>query len=241
MQPETPSKVNPPADLSGTKSIFTSRVVAGVLLGFLPLIAKKLGYELSDADSQATVEYLFQTVGGGMAIWGRWKASKRATILPANPTTSASLLLLIGVSLIATFYLSACATDTRAGRVTNAVAITAGKFAGRVVLSSVANLASDKAKGLQLDYAHAASEGLWENVDTIITADDLSRIVKAWSGPAPADLAPALAAQYAVLSPTTPDARSAVVAAMAKGISDAALALGPDQLLPLPQKGGLAK
>jgi hypothetical protein len=236
----TPSpKVNLSPLAGGTKSIFTSRTFAGLALIAVPPIAAHFGFKLDDAATQEIVQNCFQAVGLLVAAYGRLKASK--TLVVPSPKSTALLFLSTLFALAAMLYLTACASTTRRGRVTNAVAITAAKFAGKVVISSVANLANERAQGLQLDYAHAASEALWANMDTIITADDVSRVVEAWTAPAPRDLAVPLAAQFAALAPSSPPERSAVVDAMAKGISAAALTLSPEQLMPLPSKGGLAK
>ena len=143
----------------------------------------------------------------------------------AQAPALAALFLAALFLAAAVLWLTACASDTRSGRVTNAVALTAAKFAGRVLITSVSQLASDHARGLELDYAHAASAGLWTNAESIITSDDLTRIVNAWAGPAPAPLAAPLAAQWDALQPRTPGDRTALVASMAAGISDAAVSL----------------
>ena len=199
-----------------TKSIFTSRTFAGLALIVLPIVAEKAGFHLDDTATQKIVEELFQAAGCLLAAYGRLKASK--TIRIPTPSNTSSILLALAAALA--LLLSACATTTRSGRVTNAVLATLAKFAGKVVLATVADAASDKAAGLKVDLAHSASEGLWTNLETAITAADITRIVDAWSGGS-LPSAP-LAAQFTTIAPRTLEERRAVVEAMARGISDAA-------------------
>jgi hypothetical protein len=209
-----------------SKSIFTSRTFAGLALIALPLLAKPLGYTLDDAATQALVENIFQIIGIAVAAYGRLKAAKVITVT-GSPAKSAAALLAAFFLGFSALYLSACATTTRSGRVTNAVLLTAGKFAGKVLIASVANAASDRAKGLQLDYAASASAGLWANMNNVVTSADIERVIAAYAGPvAPAMSAP-LAAQFDAVQPRTPADRSALVDSMARGISDAAALLAP--------------
>jgi hypothetical protein len=235
---------SPPAT-QGSKSIFTSRTFAGLALVAVPLIAQRFGYKLGDAETTALVEQVFQAVGLLVAAWGRLRASKTISLIPesgnrkpesggsesghATPALLALLVALTGFALLSDLYLTGCASTTRQGRVTNAVLLTAGKFAGKVLISSVANMASDKAKGLQIDYAQSASAGLWANMDSVITSGDIERIVNAYAGPAAPALAVPLAAQFEAASPRDAADRAAVVWALAAGLDSAAGRLAPSE------------
>lgn len=244
IMPDTQSPTPAPS-----KSILTSRTFAGLALIALPLLAKPLGYTLDDAATQALVENIFQIIGLAVAAYGRLKASKTVTLTgpvaapnaaaaksarreegsTLSETASALAGTILGIlfAILALAYLTGCATTTRSGRVTNAVLLTAGKFAGKVLIASVANAASDRAKGLQLDYAASASAGLWANMDSVVTSADIERVIAAYAGPAAPALAAPLAAQFDAVQPRTPADRSALVDSMARGISDAAALLAP--------------
>ena len=227
----------------GSKSILTSRTFAGLALVAVPLLARALGYELSDTQTTALVENAFQIIGLAVAFYGRVKATKRIVLLPESGNrkaesrggdsgfvqarTLAAIFFASVAALGALLWLSGCATTTRSGRVTNAVLLTAGKFAGKVLISSVANAASDRAKGLQIDYAQSASAGLWANMDTVITSADIERIVTAYAGPAAPALAAPLAAQFSAADPRDAADRAAVVWALAAGLDSAAGRLKP--------------
>ena len=218
MQPADPAPVE-------TKSIFTSRTFAGLALIVLPIVVEKFGIQFSDTETQQTVQEVFAGLGSILAAYGRIKAKKAITITPATDAGRAASVIATGLFVAAAFswLTTACAGTTRAGRVTNAVLVTVGKFAGKVVLSSVANAANDRAAGVKIDLAHSASTGLWTNLESAITAQDITRIVDAWSaGAVPS--AP-LAAQWTTVAPATNAERAAVVNALARGISDAALRL----------------
>lgn len=216
---------SPPAT-QGSKSIFTSRTFAGLALVAVPLIANKLGYQLDNADTQAIVEQVFQAVGLLLAAYGRLTATKVITATGAPAKSAAALLsaLFLGISAL---YLTGCATTTRQGRVTNAVLLTAGKFAGKILISSVANAASQRAAGLQIDFAHSASAGLWANMDNVVSSADIERIVTAYAGPAAPALAVPLGAQFAAAQPRDAADRAAVVWALASGLDSAAARLAP--------------
>ncbi len=212
------SQTQPASYGNGSKSIFTSRTFAGLALIALPIVAKNLGCELSDADSQQIVEQLFQAVGLVLAAWGRWKAAKALHVVPPPPT---SRILFLAIAAL----LTGCAGTTRTGRVTNAVLLHVGRLGGRVAISTAAEIAKQKAAGLDLDFAHAASQGLWINMGDIVTAGDVRRVVTAYTGGEAPTLGPALAKEFHEAAPGSTAERQAVVASMAQAISDAALAL----------------
>lgn len=132
--------------------------------------------------------------------------------------------LLIALIFTLCLFLPGCATDTRAGRVTNAALITVGKFAGRVVLKSVTDALNDKAQGLKLDMGDSLSKGLWETAPTVVNDADLARFARAWSGEELPGVPGALAAQFKAINPGTPAEKVAVVNAMARGIDEATAA-----------------
>lgn len=217
----------PPLGQSGsgleTKPWYKSRTLAGLVLIALPIICERFfGLHLNDAAAQAVVENIFQGVGFLMAAWGRLAAEKKLTIAgtPVEPLTK-----LIVLALCIAIGTSGCSSLTRRGRVTNAVLGNVARFAGKVILASVANAASDRAKGLTLDYAHSASEGLWANAGTIVDSASIDRIVAAWTAGQLGAEGAQLATVFDKARPETPAEKTAVVAAMAKGISDAALSL----------------
>lgn len=209
-----------PATRVESKSIFTSRTFAGIALILAPILLDLIGVKMDDAQTQLLVQDGFQLAGAIMAIWGRIKANRPVHFIKP-PSAGVSVLLAFAVS--AGLILTACSSASRSGRVTNAVLMTVGKFAGRVVLSSVANAANEKMAGRTIDMSHSLSAGLYANSESAITSDDISRIVAAWSGGAvPAQ---PLAGEFEGLGTLSAADRKAVVSAMAKGISDAALKL----------------
>ena len=230
MQPDPTPAVN--AAPVPSKSMFSSRTLAGLALIVIPIFAKHYGFTLDDKLTQDTVEYIFALVGGAGVIFGRWKATRPLHLIaPAAAKTAALLVLVTGFFSGAVLWLPGCATDTgdaakdRRGRVTNEVLLTVGKFAGKIVLSSAANALTQRAAGLQIDYAEAAQQGLWSNVDTILTSDDLARVVRAYAGPALPGADTALGAQFAAVAPQTAADRHRVIEALAGGMSEATFAL----------------
>ena len=212
-QPAPAPQGKSPLASGPSKSIFSSRTFAGLALIALPLVAQRFGIALSDAATQAIVQDVFQAIGLLVAAWGRIKAARPVHILP--PATA----------LVAALALAGCATNTRAGRVTNAVLVGVGTFAGRVALSTVVEIGRQRANGLDLDYAHSAATGLWENMGSIVTSADIERVVAAYTAGETPGLAPRLSAAFEAVGPATPQASATLVAGMAQGITDAALSL----------------
>lgn len=171
--------------------------------------------------------------GAGVGLKADTAAERQRNIHGASGCSDVRALLgVVGVVLAACaamLYLPACATDTgdpakdRRGRVTNAALESAAIFAGKVVFASVQNAASQWQAGQDIDYAHAASAGLYANLDSIFSSADVNRIVTAYTGPALPGMGPMLAAKYDALAPGTAADRRAVVAALATGVSSAAL------------------
>jgi hypothetical protein len=91
--------------MEDTKSIFLSRTFWGVVLAVLMPLLRKFGLEFDDRATQDLVEAITVAVGGLLAIYGRVKASRKATVSipapPPPPSISGGLaLFMVGVLVL---------------------------------------------------------------------------------------------------------------------------------------------
>jgi hypothetical protein len=142
---------------------------------------------------------------------------------PIRRVVGAILALILLLSLLA-----GCALDPgdthqkRAGRVTVAVLQNAAELAGRVAIATLKNAFEDGQNGQKVDLMHSATEGLWQESATIVSAKDVQRVVNAWGGGKLDTVAAASAAAYRAANPQTEADRKAVVSAIAGSLSAAA-------------------
>jgi hypothetical protein len=85
------------------KSLFTSRTIIGIVLTLVATVLGKWGYKIDASLQNDTIDLiltLIQTViGPGIAIYGRWKASKRLAV-SGGDITAGSLVLLLMLGLV---------------------------------------------------------------------------------------------------------------------------------------------
>lgn len=101
--PDSPAPLS--ADNVAPKSIFASRTLLGIAVMLLPLLARKCGVQLGDADAQEIVNNIAEIGGSLLAIYGRLKASRPLTLTPGSTALLALVFLpgCAGVNVSAAF------------------------------------------------------------------------------------------------------------------------------------------
>lgn len=161
----------------------------GGAVAALVSLLRMFGVDISDLAPSLTdqVLNLAGLIGGIMAIVGRLRARKaiKGTEVAA---TGGLLPLLVALLVISALLVSGCATtsgnaaaDAR-GRATNAALGEAARVLGSIAVSTLFNAAKQEASGGKVDFASAASAGLWSNAGTIVSSGAVERIVEAYSG-----------------------------------------------------------
>lgn len=157
-------------------------------------------------------------------------AAGAAALFPA-PRHSAAALLVTAFAVLGALFLSSCATLKAPGTQAKLkatgwlVLAKARDVAVQTVLSAAISQADGTAKG---DFLDSAATGLRSEMGSILTKDDVARVVRIWT-PAQQDgpahwqaLAAQLARTYAAAAPQDKKARAQVIEAIAEGLQLAA-------------------
>lgn len=73
------------------------------------------------------------------------------------------------------------ATKDARGRATNQALAEAVRVLGSIAVSSLLNIAQQEASGSKVDFASAASAGLWANTGSIVSSGSIERVIGAYS------------------------------------------------------------
>ena len=146
----------------------------------------------------------------------------------------ATLISLFGISALVLLFvmllIPGCATNTgnakrdRAGRVTNAVLADVGDAVVSYATATLVQMVEQSADGKSIDMASAASQGLYTSAPGINVADDVSRVIDAWSGHTLPGVSAQAAQSFALADPQTPSDKAAIVNTIAASLSQAAKA-----------------
>lgn len=146
-------------------------------------------------------------------------------VLPLPQMVRTILAVAVAVILLL-WLLNGCATNTgdpvkdAHGKATNQALADAAKVLGQVGMSILFNTAKQELSGGKVDFGSAASQGLWQNIDVIGTAQEARSIALTWSG---GNAPKTAAAVQRVFQSVAADERAPVIVnAVAQVISTAA-------------------
>lgn len=125
--------------------------------------------------------------------------------------------------------LASCATNSgntrkdTAGRVTNSALSILGRAVTRVALATIDGAANDFIAGKKINLTHSAAQGVYANADNLVTAEDVTDLINAYSAGAIPAVAIVAGDQFNEANPQTSAEKVKVVNKIAEAISAAAV------------------